>query len=72
MSTLANAPYAKVNAIAAILSGIAIPIAIAWASHYLAVTLKQSENELKYIEIATSIIREDPKDSTSALRDWRV
>ncbi|MCX7156776.1 MAG: hypothetical protein NTW45_10095 [Rhodocyclales bacterium] len=67
-----NNIWPKVSAVGSVLSGTLIPLVIAYAANHVATTMKESENEIKFIEIATSIIREEPKENTSALRAWAV
>ncbi len=62
----------KIASVGALVSGILIPLAIALAGNHLSATLKESENKLKYIEIAASLIREEPKPENAALRDWAI
>ena len=57
---------------AAIIASILVPLAAGYVGGIYATRTKEIENDLKYIEIAVSIIREEPKQETSALREWAV
>jgi hypothetical protein len=51
---------------------IAVPVLIGLYGHFINSTLKKKEIEVKYIEIAVSILREKPNDETAGLRNWAV
>lgn len=51
---------------------IAVPVLIAFYGHSINLTLKKKEIEVKYIEIAVSVLRERPSDETAGLRNWAV
>lgn len=54
------------------LAGILIPVSIAFVGNHVAGEIKRSELEVKYIEIATSLIRDSPRAENVALRSWAV
>lgn len=54
------------------LAGILIPVSIAFVGNHVAEEIKRSELEVKYIEIATSLIRDSPRAENVALRSWAV
>lgn len=72
MSEQPKDAWDKLQAIGTLASGVLIPLVIAITGHYVTQRMKESENELKYIEIATSLIREEPRDENVALRDWAI
>ena len=51
---------------------IAVPVLIAFCGHSINSTLKNREIEVKYIEIAVSVLRDRPGDETAGLRNWAV
>jgi hypothetical protein len=55
-----------------IIALIAVPLVIGFFGHSINSTLKQREIEVKYVEIAVSILREKPSEQTAGLRDWAV
>ena len=57
---------------AAIIASVLVPVVGGYVGGTYSSRLKESENDMKYIELAVSIIREDPKAETSALRNWAV
>ena len=51
---------------------ILVPIIIGIYGHQINSTLKQRDIESKYIEIAVTVLREQPRKDTSALREWAI
>lgn len=49
-----------------------IPIAISYFGHQYNKSLQQNEIKLKYIEIATSILRDKPNKETKEIRSWAI
>jgi len=62
----------KLGTVGILFSGILIPLAIALTGNYVSEKIKESEIELKYVEIATSLIRDEPRSQNAALRSWAV
>jgi len=62
----------KLLAITTIVSSVAVPIVIAIAANTYTMTLKDSENSIRYIEIALGVLRAEPNASTTDLRIWAV
>jgi ribosome biogenesis SPOUT family RNA methylase Rps3 len=61
-----------IQPITIILSSIAVPLVIAHFGNSVAVANKESENRLKYVELAVSVLQADPKPDAHALRTWAV
>jgi hypothetical protein len=72
MTATSKDSWDKITAIGAICSGVLIPLAVAFAGFYFSQSMKDSENRLKYIEIAASVVRDEPKPENQALRVWAV
>ena len=62
----------KIAAVGTLMSAIAIPIVVVVMGGRINDAIKTSENQMKYIEIATSLIRDDPKEDNHALRSWAI
>lgn len=75
-----TAPVPKVTAkkdvweilqsLAPIIASIAVPLAIAWVGGAYNATIKDSENRVRYIELAIAQLRSPPTPETAALREW--
>lgn len=55
-----------------IVSAIAIPIVVAKIGGDVNSALKESENRIRYVELAINQLRSPPSPETAALRDWAV
>lgn len=53
-------------------SGLLVPLSIAAVGFYYGATQKDSENRVKYVEIAVQQLRAEPTPETAALRIWAV
>lgn len=62
----------KFRAVAAPVSTFIGAAVIAGAGHLFSKAMKDSENSVKYVEIAVSVLRADPTADTLALRKWAV
>lgn len=56
----------------AALAAVAVPIAAAWISNTYSETSKDREIRARYVELAISILREQPSKENSPLRNWAV
>ena len=55
-----------------IVSAVAVPIVVANIGAEVNATMKESENRIRYVELAISQLRSPPSAETTALRDWAV
>lgn len=55
-----------------VLSLTAIPIVLGWAGNRLTASLKKDDIEVKYVELAVDVLRQDPKGQDAALRKWAI
>jgi hypothetical protein len=53
-------------------SGGLVPLVIAGAGYYYSESQQESENRVKYVEIAVQQLRAEPTRETAALRSWAV
>jgi hypothetical protein len=53
-------------------SSILVPLIVAYFGNKIATANKESENRVKYVELAVSILRTEPKPETKLLREWAV
>lgn len=62
----------KLGAIAGLTTSILVPLAVAFVGSTYSSAMKDSENRLKYVELAISLLRAEPTEQTIALRTWAV
>lgn len=62
----------KLRALAPFIGSIAVPLAIAWVGGEFNASIKDSENRVRYVELAIAQLRTAPTPETSALRDWAI
>lgn len=72
MSAQPKDVWDKVQAFAALTASIFIPIAALVVGNAVSTSQKNSENRVKYVEVAVSILRTEPTESTRSLREWAV
>jgi hypothetical protein len=65
-------PQENLRAIAALIASILVPIAVAFVGSYYTNVMKESENRIKYVELAVAILRSEPRPEATALRGWAV
>ena len=58
--------------ISIILSTVAVPLLVAYYGNAISSANKEAENRVKYVELATAILRSEPKPDSQPLRDWAV
>ncbi|MFT3962246.1 hypothetical protein [Propionivibrio sp.] len=58
--------------LAFIVSAIAIPVIVAKIGGDVNSAMKESENRIRYVELAITQLRSSPSPETAALRDWAV
>lgn len=58
--------------VAPIVASIAVPLAIAWVGGEYNARIKETENRIRYVELAISQLRSPPTPETAALREWAV
>jgi hypothetical protein len=72
MTTGTKDIWDKVASVGTLLIGTLIPLTVAIYGGRVSEAIKDSESNLKYVEIATSLIREEPKPENEALRLWAI
>lgn len=55
-----------------VLASLLMPLAIASVGHWYTSALKEREIQTEYIELAISILREEPSESNLNVREWAV
>ena len=55
-----------------ILSTVAVPLLVAYYGNGISPANKKLENRVKYVELATAILRSKPKPDSQPLRNWAV
>jgi hypothetical protein len=62
----------KLQVLASVVASVFIPLAVAWIGYVYNIAVKNSENSVKYVELAVSILRADTEGDHGALRSWAV
>jgi hypothetical protein len=62
----------KMSALSALLASVLVPVVIAIVGNSYTNTLKQSENRVKYTELAISILKDKPTPETQDVRAWAI
>ena len=62
----------KASALAALFASVLVPIVIAVIGYSYTSALKESENRVKYTELAISILKDKPEKETNDVRAWAV
>lgn len=62
----------KVSVISVLLASALVPLVVAFVGNAYTSALKQSENRLKYTELAIGILREKPSPDSQDIRSWAV
>ncbi len=66
--------WEKIKILSGLFAAIAVPIVIAIVGQAIAVILKRNDVEIKVMELAIQILRDDPKNTpeTPTLREWAM
>ena len=62
----------KLAVVSALVASVLVPVAIALVGHFYTSAIKQAENNVKYTELAISILKENPTDENDEVREWAV
>lgn len=62
----------KISAMSALLASVLVPLVIALVGNAYTTALKQSENRVKYTELAISILKDKPAPETQEVRSWAI
>lgn len=62
----------KMQASAALIASIFVPLAVAIVGNSYSHATKEAENRLRYVEISIGILQSEPNRETAALREWAV
>ncbi len=64
--------WGKFEILGKVVGVILIPITISYFGYQYNKSLQQNEIKLKYIEIATNILRDKPNEETKEIRSWAI
>jgi hypothetical protein len=64
--------WSKITAISALIASVLIPIVVVVVGNSFSRAMKESENRIKYIELAIGILRTTPSTETANLRIWAI
>ncbi len=67
-----NDLWKKITIIGTLVASIAIPLAIALIGHWYTSSLKEKEFGVRYVELAISILSEEPQEHTQGIRKWAI
>jgi hypothetical protein len=62
----------KMQAVAGLAASVLIPLAVAWVGNGYNKAIKDSENSVKYVELAITILRAEPTEGNESLKAWAV
>lgn len=60
------------HSLAPMVASIAVPLVIAWVGATYNSSIKESENRIRYVELAIAQLRSSPTPETAALREWAM
>jgi hypothetical protein len=68
--------WEKLEIISKIIAAIFVPLAIGWAGNVISIANKQTDSEIKFVELATAILNESPPmkqpSDSKNIRRWAV
>jgi hypothetical protein len=64
--------WSKITAISALIASVLIPVVVVVVSNLFTSAMKDSENRVRYIELAIGILKSPPSADTDNLRTWAV
>jgi hypothetical protein len=62
----------KMVPLSTLLASVLVPVVLAIVGNSYTSAMKQSENRVKYTELAMNILKEKPSSDTEALRGWAI
>lgn len=70
MSKAKKDVWDKAQSVSVIIASLAIPFVLIEISNNHSRAMQQAENQVQYLELAVSILREEPDTEIPSLRDW--
>lgn len=65
--------WGKLQVLAAVFASVCVPLVVLVVGNLYSSAIKDSENRLRYVELALQILREEPSnDGAIALREWAI
>lgn len=71
-SSLEKTIWDKLQAVSSLIAATLIPISLAWIGNEYAQATKDKEISLKYVELAVTILKENPSPENNSIRDWAI
>lgn len=71
-STPAKDLWDILRSLAPFISSVLVPLVIAWVGNNYNASIKESENRVRYVELAIAQLVTTPTPETQALREWAV
>lgn len=69
---MAKDGYDKIESITKALAAIAIPVSLAWAGHTVQQQVAQDTLKKEYVQMAITILKEEPTSDQTDMREWAV
>lgn len=64
--------WEKLKSISGIIASVFIPLAVVLIGNWYSSALKESEIQVRYVELAVEILKENPSDKKTNMRRWAV
>ena len=64
--------WEKLKSISAIVASVFVPLAVVLIGNWYSTAVKESEIQVRYVELAVDILKENPSDNKSNMRSWAV
>ncbi|MDR6300632.1 hypothetical protein [Mesonia maritima] len=64
--------WEKLKSISVMIASIFVPLAVILIGNWYSSALKESEIQVRYVELAVDILKENPSDNKSNMRGWAV
>jgi len=64
--------WEKLNLISTIIASVFIPLAVVLIGNWYSTAVKESQIQVRYVELAVDILKENPSENKSNMRGWAV
>jgi hypothetical protein len=64
--------WEKLKALNTIIASILIPLAVVLIGNWYSSAVQESEIQVRYIELAVDILKENPSDNKANMREWAL
>lgn len=67
-----NSSWEKLKPISALIASVFVPLAVVMIGSWYSSALKESEIQVRYVELAVGILKESPSEEKANMRKWAV